>query len=175
MCVFWKFIKKTPNIDFVFWTSKTPLHVTFSRFLPLIFFKTSKVQHTHVSFPHHYNRTRFYQKNMHEITILHRNFVCFSIFSEFTICQPILILQFHEKIDEQYLCKIFLKHICKITICNINYHEKVICIADFNIFWIISSKFIWIYPSRNNRFLKKKHRVKPFQNGWFLSNFEEKT
>ena len=55
MCVFWKFIKKTPNIDFVFWTSKTPLHVTFSRFLPLIFFKTSKVQHTHVSFPHFSN------------------------------------------------------------------------------------------------------------------------
>ena len=117
--------------------------------------KTSKVQHTHVSFPHHYNRTRFYQKNMHEITILHRNFVCFSIFSEFTICQPILILQFHEKIDEQYPCKIFFKNICKFTICNINYHEKVICTSVFNIFWKISSKFIWFHPSRNNGFLKK--------------------
>ena len=88
--------------------------------------KTSPASHTHVSFPHHYNRTRFYQKNMHEITILHRNFVCFSIFSEFTICQPILILQFHEKIDEQYLCKIFFKHICKITIWRWLFHQLTV-------------------------------------------------
>ena len=117
------------------------------------FFKTCPGHHTHRLFPHPYNRTRFYQKNTHGITILHRNLVGFSIFSGFSICQPILILQFHAKIDEQYLCKSIFFIFGKITICNINYHENLICIAGFNIFWIISSKSICFNPFRNIGFL----------------------
>ena len=44
--VFWKFIKKTPNIDFRFCCSKTPLHVTFLHFFQLFFFKISPTSHT---------------------------------------------------------------------------------------------------------------------------------
>ena len=117
------------------------------------FFKTCPGHHTHRLFPHPYNRTRFYQKNTHGITILHRNLVGFSIFSGFSICQPILILQFHAKIDEQYLCKTIFFIFGKITICNTNYQENLICTAGFNIFWIISSKSMCFNPFRNIGFL----------------------
>ena len=45
MSIFKKCIKKTPNIDFVFLSSKTHLHVTNSGFFPSIFFKTCPFLH----------------------------------------------------------------------------------------------------------------------------------
>ena len=57
-CFFENFIKKTPNIDLLFFCSKTHLHVTFSHFLPLIFCKICPFLHTHILFPH-FNNTPF--------------------------------------------------------------------------------------------------------------------
>ena len=49
--VFWKFIKETPNIEFHFCYSKTPLYVTFLHFFQLFFFKISPSAHTHANPP----------------------------------------------------------------------------------------------------------------------------
>ena len=71
------------------------------------FWKISPTSHTLRFYLTHYNRTRFYQKIIDEITILHRNFVCFSIFFRITICKPNLICQKCVKSDMKYPCKIF--------------------------------------------------------------------
>ena len=54
----------------------------------------------------------FYQKNIDKFTILHRNFVFFSIFFRITICKPNLICQ---KCVKNTIAKYFLFP-CKITI-----------------------------------------------------------
>ena len=70
------------------------------------FWKICPSIHTHVLYPRQYNRTRFYQKNIDEITILHRNPVCFSSFFKITICKPNLMFQTCSKNDMKYPCKV---------------------------------------------------------------------
>ena len=88
------------------------------------FWKICPSIHTHVLFPRHYNRTRFYQKNIDEITILHCNLVCFSSFFRITICKPNLIFQKCIKSDMKYPCKITFFFFCKITIYKANLENK---------------------------------------------------
>ena len=66
----------------------------------------------------------FTKKNIDEITILHRNFVCFSIFFRITICKPNLICQKCVKSDMKYHCKIIFFFFCKITIYKANLGNK---------------------------------------------------
>ena len=66
----------------------------------------------------------FTKKNIDEITILHRNFVCFSIFFRITICKPNLICQKCVKSDMKYPCKIIFLFFCKITIYRANLGNK---------------------------------------------------
>lgn len=66
----------------------------------------------------------FTKKNIDEITILHRNFVCFSIFFIITICKPNLICQKCVKSDTKYHCKIIFFFFCKITIYTANLGNK---------------------------------------------------
>ena len=49
--VFWKSIKETPNIEFHFCYSKTPLHVTFLHIFSTFFFKISPTSHTYANPP----------------------------------------------------------------------------------------------------------------------------
>ena len=88
------------------------------------FWKISPLWRALRFYPSHYNRTRFYQKNIDEITILHRNFVCFSIFFRITICKPNLICQKWVKSDTKYHCKIIFFFFCKITIYKPNLGNK---------------------------------------------------
>ena len=88
------------------------------------FWKISPTSHTLRFYLTHYNRTRFYQKIIDEITILHRNFVCFSIFFRITICKPNLICQKCVKSDMEYPCKIIFLFFCKITIYRANLGNK---------------------------------------------------
>ena len=91
------------------------------------FWKICPSIHTHVLFPRHYNRTRFYQKNIDEITILHRNLVCFSSFFRITICKPNLIFQKCIKSDMKYPCKITFFFFVEITIYKANLEKNVYC------------------------------------------------
>ena len=68
------------------------------------FWKICPYVHTHVLFPSQLNRARFYQKNIDEITILHRNLVSFWGFFRITLYKPILIFQKCMKSDMKYSC-----------------------------------------------------------------------
>ena len=129
------------------------------------FWKIYPSIHTHVLYPRQYNRTRFYQKNIDEITILHRNLVCFSSFFRITICKPNLIFQKCVKSDMKYPCKIifyfsvkspYIKQILKIKMYIVKYTADFEKISNF-----------WL--------LKKNHMLNPNPNGCFLANFEQKS
>ena len=134
--------------------------------------------------PSQLNRARFYQKNIDEITILHRNLVSFWVFFRITIYKPILIFQKCMKSDMKYSCDFFLFFFAKSPCIKRISKKKTFlaeCTADFVKIWnfqLILKKNYPIYPIRNGWFLlilKKNHTVTPIRNDWFLANFQEKS
>ena len=146
------------------------------------FWKISPTSHTLRFYLTHHNRTRFFHflpKKIDKFTILHRNFVFFSIFFRITICKPNLICQkcvintfakyfFHFPAKSPYIEQILGKKCILLNTLLILDKCKI-----FKYFWKIIMKIILTKMAAFCLILKKIHRVTPIENGWFLAIFEE--
>ena len=146
------------------------------------FWKISPTSHTLRFYLTHHNRTRFFHflpKKIDKFTILHRNFVFFSIFFRITICKPNLICRkcvintfakyfFHFPAKSPYIEQILGKKCILLNTLLILDKCKI-----FKYFWKIIMKIILTKMAVFCLILKKIHRVTPIENGWFLAIFEE--
>ena len=146
------------------------------------FWKISPTSHTLRFYLTHHNRTRFFHflpKKIDKFTILHRNFVFFSIFFRITICKPNLICRkcvintfakyfFHFPAKSPYIEQILGKKCILLNTLLILDKCKI-----FKYFWKIIMKIILTKMAAFCLILKKIHRVTPIENGWFLAIFEE--
>ena len=134
----------------------------------LKFLKIPPALHNHRIPPRHYNRNRFHEKNIHEITILQRHLV-----------------RFHGFPKSQYVIRnLFWNNVWKMvwnTFANFfsnffqNQHIYNTHLDKISIYrYPCNFKIYVIFKlHRKCNFLKKFHRVNPIEILWFLPIFEE--
>ena len=109
--------------------------------IPIDFFRTLIIEHV------------FTKKTLMELPYFIEISLVFQYFPDSPYVNRFLFCNFMQKLMNNTFVKQFFFIFGKITICNINYQENLICTAGFNIFWIISSKSMCFNPFRNIGFL----------------------